>query len=74
MYKNGTPSLCSTLVVANIPHKVSRIIFEIGAQFPRFVPIDFKKQGGFLRSIELSDKYDLYRQSYCGCEFSRRRP
>jgi len=53
------------------PHKVSRIIFEIGEQFPRFEPINFKKQGGFLRSIELSAEYDLYRQGYCGCEFSK---
>ncbi|MCU0858937.1 MAG: epoxyqueuosine reductase QueH [Pontiellaceae bacterium] len=65
----GIPTFATTLTLS--PHKVSRIIFEIGAQFPRFVPIDFKKQGGFLRSIELSEEYDLYRQNYCGCEFSR---
>ena len=64
------PSFATTLTLS--PHKVSRIIFEIGKQFPRFEPIDFKKQGGFLRSIELSDQFELYRQSYCGCEFSRR--
>ena len=33
---------------------------------------DFKKQGGFLKSVELSKKYGLYRQNYCGCEFSLR--
>jgi predicted adenine nucleotide alpha hydrolase (AANH) superfamily ATPase len=68
----GIEAFATTLTLS--PHKVSRIIFEIGRQFPRFVPIDFKKQGGFLRSIELSKEYDLYRQSYCGCEFSRRIP
>ena len=68
----GIPAFATTLTLS--PHKVSRIIFEIGAQFPRFVPIDFKKQDGFLRSIQLSKDYDLYRQNYCGCEFSMRNP
>jgi epoxyqueuosine reductase len=62
------PAFATTLTLS--PHKVSRVIFEIGKQFPRFEPIDFKKQGGFLRSIKLSDEYGLYRQTYCGCAFS----
>jgi predicted adenine nucleotide alpha hydrolase (AANH) superfamily ATPase len=66
----GLPAFTTTLTLS--PHKVSRILFEVGAQFPRFVPIDFKKKGGFLRSIQLSEEYDLYRQSYCGCEFSKK--
>ena len=33
---------------------------------------DFKKNNGYLRSIELSKEYDLYRQDYCGCDFSKR--
>jgi len=66
----GIEAFATTLTLSR--HKVSRIIFEIGESFPRFEPIDFKKQGGFLRSIELSEEYDLYRQSYCGCEFSKR--
>lgn len=33
---------------------------------------DFKKKNGYKRSIELSHKYSLYRQDFCGCEFSRR--
>jgi hypothetical protein len=37
----------------------------------RWLPSDFKKQGGFLRSIELSRRFGLYRQDYCGCSFSR---
>ena len=35
-----------------------------------FLPCDFKKRGGFQRSIELSREYGLYRQNYCGCVFS----
>lgn len=36
-----------------------------------FLPSDFKKKNGYKRSIELSKEYDLYRQNYCGCVFSR---
>ncbi len=38
----------------------------------KFLNSDFKKRGGYQRSIELSRQYELYRQNYCGCEFSRR--
>lgn len=66
----GYPAFATTLTLS--PHKVSKMIFEIGRRFPGYVPIDFKKEDGFLRSLELSRAYDLYRQGYCGCEFSRR--
>lgn len=66
--RHGFDAFTTTLTLS--PHKVSRIIFEIGAQFPAYVPYDFKKRAGFIRSIELSDAYGLYRQNYCGCEFS----
>ncbi len=36
-----------------------------------FLPSDFKKKNGYKRSVELSKEYDLYRQNYCGCVFSR---
>ncbi len=36
-----------------------------------FLPSDFKKKGGYARSIELSREYGLYRQDYCGCIYSR---
>ena len=38
---------------------------------PKFLTSDFKKRGGFLRSLELSKQYGLYRQDYCGCIFSQ---
>ena len=38
----------------------------------KFLPSDFKKKGGFLRSTQLSDEYGLWRQDYCGCVFSQR--
>jgi predicted adenine nucleotide alpha hydrolase (AANH) superfamily ATPase len=36
-----------------------------------WLPSDFKKKEGYKRSIELSAEYDLYRQDYCGCAFSK---
>ena len=38
----------------------------------KFLPSDFKKKGGFLRSTQLSDEYGLWRQDYCGCVYSQK--
>ena len=38
----------------------------------KFLPADFKKKGGFLRSTQLSEEYGLWRQDYCGCVYSMR--
>ena len=38
----------------------------------KYLVSDFKKDGGYLRSIEICKKEDLYRQNYCGCEFSKK--
>lgn len=62
------PAFTTTLTLS--PHKISSMIFGIGAGFPKFKPFDFKKEDGFLQSLQLSRDYDLYRQNYCGCEFS----
>ena len=49
---------------------------EIGAALQtescRFLFADFKKRGGYQRSLALSRQYGLYRQRYCGCPFSLR--
>ena len=37
----------------------------------KHLPSDFKKQNGYLRSLQLSEEYGLYRQDYCGCIFSK---
>lgn len=66
----GIPAFTTTLSVSR--HKSSPVIFSVGSAFERFEPIDFKKKGGWDRSLELGRHYGLYRQSYCGCEFSRR--
>ncbi|MBQ7505723.1 MAG: epoxyqueuosine reductase QueH [Lachnospiraceae bacterium] len=52
---------------------LNRIGREAGERFQvAWLPCDFKKKDGFLRSIALSEEYGLYRQDYCGCEFSLR--
>ena len=44
---------------------------ELEAEFGvKHLPSDFKKHNGYLRSLQLSEQYGLYRQDYCGCEFS----
>jgi epoxyqueuosine reductase len=63
------PGFTTTLTVSR--HKSSKDIFAIGSTFPGFLPMDFKKQDGFNRSIQLSSQLNLYRQDYCGCEFSK---
>ena len=45
---------------------------EIGREFGvAHLPSDFKKKDGYMRSVQLSKEYDLYRQDYCGCAFSK---
>lgn len=41
-------------------------------RFPQWLYTDFKKKNGYKISIELSKRYDLYRQNYCGCEYSKK--
>lgn len=62
----------TTLTVS--PHKNSALINEIGKKinFEKFLVKNFKKQDGFKKSLELSYNHRLYRQNYCGCEFSKR--
>ncbi|MBN2449047.1 MAG: epoxyqueuosine reductase QueH [Lentisphaeria bacterium] len=67
----GFELLTSTLSIS--PHKRSADIFRAGERaFGGFLAIDFKKRDGFRRSLELSRALELYRQDYCGCEFSLR--
>ncbi len=63
----------TTLTIS--PHKDAPFINETGAAFEKEYGIpwlfsDFKKKGGYLRSIALSKEYGLYRQDFCGCVYS----
>lgn len=65
----------TTLTVS--PYKHSKTINEIGEFLEKkyninYLYSDFKKQEGYKRSIELAKEYDLYRQDYCGCLFTKR--
>lgn len=65
---------CTTLTVS--PYKNSEAINKIGMNIGNeyeipYLPSDFKKKEGYKRSIELSEKYKLYRQNYCGCLFAK---
>lgn len=52
--------------------KLNEIGEKLAAEFGvAWLPSDFKKKDGYKRSIELSKEYDLYRQDYCGCVYSR---
>lgn len=58
----------TTLTVS--PYKNSATIFEIGSAWDRFEAWNFKKGGGYAQSQQISRELELYRQNYCGCEFS----
>lgn len=72
----GYDYFCTTLTLSR--HKDAVRINTLGEEIGRamgvsWLPSDFKKRNGENRSIELSEKYSLYRQLYCGCEFSLHR-
>ena len=66
----GCDLFCTSLTVS--PHKPSAVIFS-SCDDIRFLREDFKKKDGFRISVKRSAELGLYRQAYCGCEFSRRR-
>jgi predicted adenine nucleotide alpha hydrolase (AANH) superfamily ATPase len=61
---------CFTTTLTVSPHKDTATIFAVGRAAGPFLETDFKKSGGFRRSVTLSEEFGLYRQTYCGCEFS----
>lgn len=65
----------TTLTIS--PHKNSTLINQIGVELSQefqieFLEANFKKKDGYQRSLELSQHFNLYRQNYCGCIFSRK--
>lgn len=73
--KNGGFDFFTTTLSIS-PHKNAAWLNEIGLELEKEFGVpwlcsDFKKKNGYKRSIELSAEYGLYRQDYCGCEFSR---
>lgn len=70
----GFEYFTTTLSVS--PHKNAEALNRIGRAIAekagvKFLTADFKKKNGYLRSLQLSKEFDLYRQDYCGCLFSK---
>ena len=77
---HGFEFFTTTLTIS--PLKNADVLIEVGEEAARaisqetgktitFLPSDFKKKNGYKRSIELSQKFGLYRQDFCGCSFSK---
>lgn len=70
----GLDYFATTLTIS--PLKNAQKLNEIGERLAAeygvaYLPSDFKKKNGYKRSVELSSQYELYRQNYCGCVFSK---
>ena len=73
--KLGFTYFTTTLSIS--PYKNSKWLNEIGEELNKiynstYLYADFKKKNGYKRSIELSKKFNLYRQDYCGCIYSKK--
>lgn len=73
--QGGFDYFTTTLTIS--PLKNAQKLNEIGMRLAeaygvKWLPSDFKKKSGYLRSIELSKEYGMYRQDYCGCVYSMR--
>ena len=76
MASDGNYDYFSTTLTVS-PYKNSKILNEIGESLAvkyniKWLYSDFKKNDGYKKSVELSKKYNLYRQDYCGCIYSKR--
>lgn len=68
-----------TSVMSLSPLKKADVLNRVGRMFAfkyklNFLEANFKKKDGFRKSIDLSKRYELYRQNYCGCKYSMRKP
>ncbi|MBQ9517376.1 MAG: epoxyqueuosine reductase QueH [Eubacterium sp.] len=73
--EQGFDYFCTTLSISPLKNsqKINEIGFEVAEQYGvKWLPSDFKKREGYKRSIELSREYDLYRQNFCGCVYSKK--
>ena len=73
--RGGFDYFTTTLTISPLKNaqKLNEIGFRVAEETGTvWLPSDFKKKGGFVRSTELSLEYGLYRQNYCGCVFSKR--
>lgn len=74
--QQGFDYFCTTLSISPLKNsqKINEIGFDVAQKYSvNWLPSDFKKREGYKRSIELSHEYDLYRQNFCGCVYSKKR-
>jgi hypothetical protein len=72
--ENNIDYFCTTLSISPLKNaqKINEIGYDIEKEYGvSWLPSDFKKREGYKRSIELSRQYNLYRQNYCGCVYSK---
>lgn len=72
--RGGYDYFATTLTVSPLKNAeaINQIGFALEKEYGvRYLPSDFKKRGGYLKSTELSREYGLYRQNYCGCKYSK---
>ena len=67
-------SFTTSIVIS--PHKDFKKLTEIGENIAKeydlkYLAVDFKKKDGFLKTNKIANSLNLYRQNYCGCEFSK---
>lgn len=73
--EKGFDYFCTTLSISPLKNaqKINEIGYELAEKYGvKWLPSDFKKKEGYKRSIELSKQYNLYRQNFCGCVFSKK--
>ena len=73
--ENNFDYFVTTLTISPLKNAdlLNKIGNKIGEKYGvSFLPSDFKKKNGYKRSIELSKEYNLYRQNFCGCRFSKK--
>ena len=73
--ENGFEVVTTTLSIS--PHKDAEFINTLGENLEKkygvkYLHADFKKENGYLRSIQICKDMNIYRQDYCGCEFSKK--
>lgn len=73
--ENGFDYFCTTLSISPLKNaqKINEIGYELEGKYGvLWLPSDLKKREGYKRSIELSREFNLYRQNYCGCIYSKK--
>lgn len=73
--ENNLDFVTTTLTISPLKNadKINEIGYKLAEEYGvKWLPSDFKKKNGYKRSIELSEQFGLYRQNYCGCDFSKR--